>query len=158
MHVPPQLQKALDIFEQVDKGVISPKQAEHLLEQRGNLSGGSNLTQQKVVENMTYYFEAMEKGPGNAFLSIKTAELARTLDGVNDLSRKTDLINDAYRDGRISADTLRRMRAGSFRLPPNPTPPQRQQLRDGALGAWKRRAISLTEKNLIEQQTGPLDQ
>ncbi len=103
---------------------------------------------------MAHYFEAMEKGPGKAFRSIKTAELARTLDGVNDLSRRTDMINEAYRSGHISGETFRQMREGSFRLPPNPTPQQKQQLKNWALGAWTRRAISLTEKNLIEGQVG----
>ena len=50
------------------------------------------------------------------------------------------------------------MREGAFRLPPNPTPQQRQQLKNWAISAWGRRAISLTEKKLIEEQTGPLDQ
>jgi hypothetical protein len=157
-NVPPQLEKAIDIFKQVDKGAISPKQAEHMLEQLGNLSGGGKLTPQKVVENMAHYFEAMEKGPGKAFRGIKTAELARTLDGVNDLSRRTDMINDAYRGGHISGETFRQMREGSFRLPPNPTGQQKQQLKSWAISAWNRRAISLTEKKLIEEQTGPLDQ
>jgi len=155
--VPPQLEKAIDIFKQVDKGAISPKQAEHMLEQLGNLSGGTKLTPQKVVENMAHYFEAMEKGPGKAFRSIKTAELARTLDGVNDLSKRTDMINEAYRGGQISGETFRQMREGSFRLPPDPTPQQKQQLKGWAIGAWDRRAISAGEKQLIEEQVGPLD-
>ncbi len=154
--VPPQLEKAIDIFKQVDKGAITPKQAEHMLEQLGNLSGGGKLTPQKVVEDMAHYFEAMEKGPGKAFRSIKTAELANALNGVNDLSRRTDMINDAYRTGHISADTFRDMRNGCFKLPPNPTPVQRQQLKDWAISAWGRRAISLTEKQFIEGQVGSL--
>lgn len=101
-----------------------------MLEQLGNLSGGSKLTPQKAVENMAYYFEAMEKGPGKAFRNIKTAELARTLDRVTDVSKRTDLINDAYRGGQISGETFRQMREGTFRLPPNPTPQQKQQLKD----------------------------
>ncbi|MEN6337248.1 MAG: hypothetical protein ABFE01_23575, partial [Phycisphaerales bacterium] len=156
-NVPPQLEKAMDIIKQVEKGAYSPKQADHNLEQLGNLAGGSKLTPQKVVENMAHYFEAMEKGPGTAFRSIKTAELARTLDGVGDMSRRTELINDAYRSGQISGETFRQMREGSFRLPPNPSPQQKQQLKDWAIGAWGRRAISLTEKKLIEEQTGPLE-
>jgi hypothetical protein len=157
-NVPPQLEKAMDIFKQVDNGAISPKQAEHMLEQLGNLAGsGGKLTPQKVVENMAHYFEAMEKGPGKAFRSIKTAELARTLDGVKDMSRRTDLINDAYRGGQISGETFRQMREGSFKLPAGATPQQKRQLKDWAIGAWGRRAISATEKQLIEDQTGPLD-
>lgn len=157
-NVPPQLDRAIDIFKQVDRGVISPKQAEHMLEQLGNLTGGARLTPQRVVENMAHYFEAIEKGPGKAFRSIKTAELARTLDGVSDLTRRTDLINDAYRGGQISGETFRQMREGSFRLPPNSTPQQRQQLKNWALGAWDRRAISLTERKLIEGQVGSLEE
>jgi hypothetical protein len=157
-NVPPQLDKAIDIFKQVDRGVISPKQAEHMLEQLGNLSGGAKLTPQRVVENMAHYFEAIEKGPGKAFRSIKTAELARTLDSVNDLTRRTDLINDAYRGGQISGETFRQMREGSFRLPPNSTPQQKQQFRNWAIGAWNRRAISLTERRLIEGQVGSLEE
>jgi hypothetical protein len=157
-NVPPQLEKAIDIFKQVDKGAVSAKQAEHMLEQLGNLSGGGKLTPGKVVENMAYYFEAMEKGPGKTFRGIKTAELAKTLDSVGDMSKRTDLINEAYRGGQISGETFRQMREGSFKLPPNPTPQQTQQLKDWVIGAWGRRAISLTEKNLIEGQTGPLDQ
>jgi hypothetical protein len=157
-NVPPQLEKAIDIFKQVDKGAVSAKQAEHMLEQLGNLSGGGKLTPGKVVENMAYYFEAMEKGPGKTFRGIKTAELAKTLDSVGDMSKRTDLINEAYRGGQISGETFRQMREGSFKLPPNPTPQQTQQVKDWAIGAWGRRAISLTEKNLIEGQTGPLDQ
>lgn len=156
-NVPPQLEKAMDIFKQVDRGAISPKQAEHMLEALGNVVGGSKLTPQKVVENMAHYFEAMEKGPGKAFRSIKTAELARTLQGVADMSRRTDLINEAYRSGRISGETFRQMREGSFRLPPSPTVQQKQQLKDWAIGAWGRRAISQTEKKLIEDQIGPLE-
>jgi len=156
-NVPPQLEKAMDIFKQVDKGAISPKQAEHMLAQLGSLSGGGTLTPQKVVENMAHYFEALEKGPGKAFRGIKTAELARTLDNVTDVSRRADLINDAYRGGQISGETFRQMREGSFRLPAGATAQQKQQLKDWAVGAWSRRAISLTEKKLIEEQTGPLD-
>jgi hypothetical protein len=156
-NVPPQLEKAIDIFKQVDKGNITPKQAEHMLEQLGNLSAGGKLTPQKVVEDMAHYFEAMEKGPGKAFRSIKTAELANALESVNDLSKRTELINEAYRGGQISGETFRQMREGSFRLPPNPTTQQKQQLKDWAIGAWSRRAISLTEKKIIEEQTGPLD-
>ncbi len=156
-NVPPQLERAIDIFKQVDRGAVSPRQAEHMLEQLGNLSGGGKLTPQRVVENMAHYFEAMEKGPGKAFRTIKTVKLAEALEGVNDLSRRTDMINDAYRSGHISADTFRQMRADSFRLPPNVTLEGRQQFKNWALGAWNRRAVSLTEKNLIEQQVGPLD-
>ena len=130
-----------------------------MLEQLGNLSGGAGkLTPQRVVENMAHYFEAMEQGPGKAFRNIKSVKLTEALDGVDDLSRRTDMINDAYRSGHISGDTFRQMRADSFRLPPNVTLEGRQQFKNWALGAWNRRAISLTEKNLIEQQTGPLDQ
>jgi hypothetical protein len=35
--------------------------------------------------------------------------------------------------------------------------PQKQQLENWYCGAWNRRAISVTEKKLIEDQTGPLD-
>jgi len=156
-NVPPQIEKAMDIFKQVDRGAISPKQAERMLEQLGNVAGGSKLTPQKVVENMAHYFEALEKGPGKAFRGIKTAELARTLEGVGDVSRRTELINEAYRGGQISGETFRQMREGSFRLPPNSTPAQKQQLKDWAIGAWGRRTISVTEKKLIEDQTGPLE-
>lgn len=157
-NVPPQLEKAMDIFKQVDRGAISPKQAEHMLNELGKLGGGGKLTPQKVVENMAYYFEAMEKGPGKTFRGIKTAELAKTLDGVGDMSKRTDLINEAYQGGQISGETFRQMREGTFKLPPNPTPQQKQQLRDWAIGAWGRRAISLTEKKLIEEQIGSFDQ
>lgn len=156
-NLPPQLEKAVDIFKQVDRGAISPKQAEHMLDELGKLAGGGKLTPQKVVENMAYYFEAMEKGPGKTFRSIKTAELAKTLDGVGDMSKRTELINEAYQGGQITGETFRQMREGTFKLPPNPTPQQKQQLKDWALGAWGRRAISLTEKKLIEEQTGSLD-
>ena len=156
-NMPPHLEKAMDLFKQVDKGVLSPKQAEHMLGELGKLGGGGGkLTPQKVVENMAYYFEAVEKGPGKTFRSIKTAELAKTLDGVGDMSKRTDLINDAYQGGRISGETFRQMRKGTFKLPPNPTPQQKQQLKDWAIGAWNRRAISATEKKLIEEQTGSL--
>lgn len=154
-NVPPQLERAIDIFKQVDKGAISPKQAEHMLEQLGNLSGGK-LTPQKVVENMASYFEAMEKGPGKAFRSIKTVKLVEALDGVNDLSKRTDMINDAYRNGHISGETFRQMREDSFRLPPNVTLQQRQQFKDWAIGDWNRRAINLTERKFIEEQVGSL--
>jgi len=157
-NVPPQLEKAIDIFKQVDRGVISPKQAEHMLNELGKLGAGGKLTPQKVVENMAYYFEAMEKGPGKTFRGIKTAELAKTLDRVGDRSKRTELINEAYQGGQISGETFRQMREGTFKLPPNPTPQQKQQLKDWAIGAWNRRAISATEKQLIEGQTGPLDQ
>lgn len=157
-NVPPQLEKAIDIFKQVDRGAISPKQAEHMLGELGKLTGGAKLTPQKAVENMAHYFEAMEQGPGKAFRSIKTAELAKALDGVTDMSRRTDLINEAYRGGQITGETFRQMREGSFRLPVGATPQQKQQLKDWALGAWNRRAISETEKRLIEDQTGPLGQ
>ena len=158
-NVPPQLERAIDIFQQVDRGAISPKQAEHMLEQLGNLSGGAGkLTPQRVVENMAHYFEAMEQGPGKAFRNIKTVKLTEALDGVDDLSRRTDMINDAYRNGHISGDTFRQMRQDSFRLPPNVTLEGRQEFKNWAIGAWNRRAISLTEKKLIEEQVGPLDQ
>jgi hypothetical protein len=157
-NVPPQLEKAIDVFKQVEKGNISPRQAERMLEQLGNLSGRTKLTPQKVVENMAYYFEAMEQGPGKTFRSIKTAELARTLEGVSDMSKRTDLINEAYRGGQITGETFRQMREGAFKLPLNPTLQQKQQLKDWAVGAWARRAISETEKRFIEDQVGPLDQ
>lgn len=158
-NVPPQLEKAMDIFKQVEKGAVSPKQAEHMLEQLGNLSGGAGkLTPGKVVENMAHYFEAMEQGPGKAFRNIKTVKLTEALDGVNDLSKRTDMINDAYRSGHISGETFRQMREGSFRLPPNVTLQGRQEFKDWAIGAWNRRAISATEREYIEKQVGPLDQ
>jgi hypothetical protein len=34
------------------------------------------------------------------------------------------------------------MREGFFRLPPNPTPQQKQQLRDWAIGVWGRHATA----------------
>jgi len=157
-NVPPQLEKAMDIFKQVEKGAVSPKQAEHMLDALGDLAGGGKLTPQKVVENMAHYFEAVEKGPGKAFRSVKTANLAKTLDGVGEVSKRTDLINDAYRNGHISGETFRKMREGSFKLPPTPTPQQKQQLKSWAIGAWNRRAISQTEKSLIEEQVGPISQ
>jgi len=156
-NVPPQLEKAIDIFKQVEKGAVSPKQAERMLEQLGNLSGGTKLTPQKVVENMAHYFEAMEQGPGKAFQTIKTVKLTEALEGVGDLSRRTEMINDAFRSGHISGDTFRKMREGSFRLPPNVTLQGRQEFKDWAIGAWNRRAISATEKKLIEEQVGPLE-
>ncbi len=157
-NVPPQLEKAMDIFKQVENGAVSPKQAEHMLDALGDLAGGGKLTPQKVVENMATYFEAVEKGPGKAFRSIKTAKLAESLEGVRNVSARTDMINNAYRSGHISGETFRKMREGSFTLPPNPTPQQTQQLKNWAIGAWNRRAISATEKKLIEEQTGPLDE
>jgi hypothetical protein len=155
--VPVQLEKAMDIFKQVDRGSISPKQAEHMLAELGRV-GGAPLTPQRTVEHMAHFFEGMEKGPGKAFRSIKTAELATTLDSMRDLEKKTELINEAYRSGQISGSTFRQMRQGSFKLPPSPTPQQRQELREWALSAWHRRAISATEKRLIEEQIGPVDQ
>jgi hypothetical protein len=156
-NVPPQLERAMDIFKEVERGAVSPKQAERMLEQLGNVSGGGKLTPQKAVERMASYFEAMEKGPGKAFRTIKTVKLTEALDGVTDLTRRTDMINDAYRRGHITGETFCRMRADSFRLPPNITLEGRQEFKNWAIGAWNRRAISLTEKNLIEQQVGPLD-
>ena len=155
--VPVQLEKAMDIFKQVERGSISPKQAEHMLAELGRV-GGAPLTPQRTVEHMAHFFEGMEKGPGKAFRSIKTAELATTLDSMRDLEKKTELINEAYRSGQISGSTFRQMRQGSLKLPPSPTPQQRQELREWALSAWHRRAISATEKRLIEEQIGPVDQ
>jgi len=39
-NMPPHLEKAMDLFKQVDKGVLSPKQAEHMLGELGKLGGG----------------------------------------------------------------------------------------------------------------------
>jgi len=157
-NVPVQLGKAMDVFKQVEKGTISPKQAEHMLAELGRLSGGAPLTPQRAVENMAHFFEGVEKGPGKAFRQIKTAELAKTFDTVRDLEKKSELINEAYRGGHITGETYRQMRQGSFKLPPNPTPQQTKELKDWALSAWHRRGISETEKKLVEQQTGPLEE
>ena len=148
----------MDVFKQVEKGSISPKQAEHMLKELGKLSGGAPLTPQRVVEGMASYFEAMEKGPGKTFRRIKTAELAKGLEGVRNLDVRGKMIEDAYRGGQISGETCRQMREGSFTLSSNPTPQQKQQLRDWAIDAWNRRAISVTEKKLIEEQTGSFDE
>ncbi len=155
--VPVQLEKAMDIFKQVEKGTISPKQAEHMLEHLGNMTRGTTMTPKKVVENMAHFFEGMEKGPGKAFRNIKTKHLADALDGVGDMTRKTDMITDAYRSGHISGETYRQMRQGTFKLPPNPTPQQKEALHQWALSAWHRRGISVTEKKLIEEQVGLIE-
>jgi len=155
--VPVQLEKAMDLFKKVQNGSVTPKQAEKMLEKLGKLGGGVPMTPQKAVENMAHYFEAIEKGPGKAFRSIKTKNLADALDSVSDVGRKSDMITEAYRSGHISGETYRKMRQGSFKLPPNPTPAQKEQLKTWAFSAWHRRGISLTEKKAIEDQVGPLE-
>lgn len=155
--VPVQLEKAMDVFKQVQHGKITPKQAEKMLEKLGKMGGGVPLTPQTAVEQMAHYFEALEKGPGKAFKSIKTKELVNALDNVSDLNQKTKMIREAYENGHITGEAYRQMRQGSFKLPPSPTPAQKEQLKTWALSAWHRRGISLTEKREIEAQVGPLE-
>ena len=155
--IPPRLEKSIEIFKQVEKGQVSPKQAEHMLAELGKFAGGAPLTPKRAVEDMGHFFEAMEKGQGTAFRTIKTKELSKALNSVNDMSQKTDMIRKAYEGGQISGETFRKMREGTFTLPDHATKKQIEALKQWAGSAWTRRALSETERRYIEEQVGPLD-
>ncbi len=89
--------------------------------------------------------------------AAETKKLANALDSVSDVGRKSDMITEAYQQGHISGKTYCQMRQGSFKLPPNPIPVQKEQLKTWAISVWHRRGISLTEKKDIEAQVGPLE-
>ncbi|MCF7976229.1 MAG: hypothetical protein K9N55_20595 [Phycisphaerae bacterium] len=155
--IPPSLEKAMDIFKKVETCQITPKQAEAMLKELGKLDGGLPLTPKNVVNRMAFFFEATEKGPGKAFKAIKTRELANALDNTADLTRKSEMIENAYKSGHITGVDYCKLRQGSFKLPPDPTPAQKEALKTWASSAWHRRGINLQEKKEIEAQVGPIN-
>ncbi|MBI2931258.1 MAG: hypothetical protein HYY16_06375 [Planctomycetes bacterium] len=113
--IPPRLQKGMEIFQKVGKGEITPKQAEAMLEALSK--GGAKVTPASIVDDMGHYLEALEKGPGNAYRVMKTADLKSSLSLVPNVGTakwgddSLDALNSALRNGEVTGETFRRMRA-----------------------------------------------
>ncbi|RME70941.1 MAG: hypothetical protein D6776_10985, partial [Planctomycetota bacterium] len=60
LHVPPRLEKGMEIFDRVVRREITPAQAEAMLRRMGS-------SKEEVVRGMGMFLEALEKGPGHAW-------------------------------------------------------------------------------------------
>ncbi|NML75441.1 hypothetical protein HHL25_15020 [Rhizobium sp. S-51] len=100
--VPPQLQAAMDIFQQVKDMKVTAKQAESMLEAIGS-------SPQKAVGDMASMFETMEKVGGATYRAEQGAKVlaevkALTGSGPGWQEAALSKLNDGLKNGRLSGD------------------------------------------------------
>jgi hypothetical protein len=109
LRVPPTLQRGMEIFEMVEKGAVTPKQAEAMLQAMGT-------TKEGMVDAVGNFFVAMEKGTGDAFRRVKGAELAENLSKMGNrgttghADAALEKINAALAGGNLTGERFLQLR------------------------------------------------
>ncbi len=154
-YVPPRLEKAMDIFDKVGKGTLTPAKAEAMLK-------GLGLTKGQAVKDLGSFFEGLEKTAGAGFRKVKAGELVGALhkvpgSGTKEWTEKSlSMINEALGRGHISGPQFLKLRgevlSGALKsVPPNQ---RAKALADLAGALYTRRLISAAEKENLESGAG----
>ena len=117
VHVPARLQSAMAIFDDVGKGVITPRQAEEMLRSLSPRGPGGKvlyeLNPRRVVDELSGFIEGMEQSAGKAYRTIQTAkvldDLPRAIGGKGP-REALDRITSELNAGHITGETFNELK------------------------------------------------
>ena len=157
--VPERIQAGMEIFRRTVAGEIPPAQAENMLSAIG-------LTKERLVDDVAHFFEAVEKGPGRVYRAANADRLASGLARMPGrgstawVEGALERVNDAWKQGRISAEAFKRFRSEALqgRIAETVkvgTSQAWQAFSAWTENAWRRRLISVTEKAALQEKVPP---